>query len=47
MLHIYIYDIRSLRVNDVRQIEVHTAEPLVAKPTAFEVEMIVEKFKKI
>lgn len=32
-------------VNDFRQTEVHTAQPLVAKPTAFEVEMIVEKFE--
>ena len=33
-------------VNDVRQTEVHTAQPLVAKPTAFEVEMAVEKFQR-
>jgi hypothetical protein len=33
-------------VNDVRQTEVCTAQPLAAKPTAFEVEMIVEKFKR-
>jgi hypothetical protein len=26
-------------VNDVRQIEIHTAEPLVPEPSGFEVEM--------
>jgi hypothetical protein len=29
-------------VNDVRQTEIHTAEPLVPDPNAFEVEMAVE-----
>jgi hypothetical protein len=33
-------------VNDVRQIEVHTAEPLVPEPSAFEVEMAIEKLKR-
>jgi hypothetical protein len=33
-------------VNDVRQTEVHTAEPLVPKPSAFEVEMVIEKLKR-
>jgi hypothetical protein len=32
-------------VNDVRQIEVHTAEPLAPEPGAFEVEMAIEKLK--
>jgi hypothetical protein len=32
-------------VNDVRQTEVHTAEPLVPEPSAFEVEMAIEKLK--
>jgi hypothetical protein len=32
-------------VNDVRQIEVHTAEPLVREPSAFEVEMAIGKLK--
>jgi hypothetical protein len=32
-------------VNDVRQIEVHTAEPLVPEPSAFEVEIAIEKLK--
>ena len=30
-------------VNDVRQAEIHTAEPLVPEPSAFEFEMAVEK----
>jgi hypothetical protein len=32
-------------VNDVRQTEIHTAEPLVPDPRAFEVELAVEKLK--
>jgi hypothetical protein len=32
--------------NDVRQIEVHTAEPLVPEPSAFEIEMAIEKLKR-
>ena len=33
-------------VNDVRQTEIHTAEPLVPEPSAFEVEMAIEKLKR-
>jgi hypothetical protein len=33
------------RVNDVRQTEIHTAEPLVPEPSASEVEMAIEKQK--
>jgi hypothetical protein len=33
-------------VNDVRQTEAHTAQPLVPKPSAFEVEMAIEKLKR-
>jgi hypothetical protein len=32
-------------VNDVRQKEIHTAEPLAPEPSAFEVEIPVEKPK--
>jgi hypothetical protein len=32
-------------VDDVRQTEVHTAEPLVPEPSAFQVEMAIEKLK--
>jgi hypothetical protein len=32
-------------VNDVRQAEIHTAEPLMPKPSAFEVELAIEKLK--
>ena len=34
-IYIYIYDISSLRVNDVRQIKIHTTEPLVLEPKCF------------
>jgi len=30
-------------VNDVRQTKIHTAEPLVPEPSAFEVELAIEK----
>ena len=30
---------------DVRQAEIHTAEPLVPEPSAFEVELVIEKLK--
>jgi len=33
-------------VNYVRQTEIHTAEPLVPEPSAFEVEMTIEKLKR-
>jgi len=32
-------------VNDVRQTEIHTAEPLVPKPSAFEVDLAIEMLK--
>ena len=32
-------------VNDVRQTEIHTAEPLVPEPSTFEVELATEKLK--
>jgi hypothetical protein len=33
-------------INVVRQTEVHTAEPLVAETSAFEVQMATEKLKR-
>ena len=33
-------------VNDVRQTEIHTAEPLVPEPSAFEFEMDIEKLQR-
>ena len=32
--------------NDVRQPDRHTAEPLVPEPSAFEIEMAIEKLKR-
>jgi hypothetical protein len=32
-------------VSDVRQAEIHTAEPLVPEPSALEVELTIEKLK--
>ena len=32
-------------VNDVRQTQIHTAEPLVPEPSAFEIELVIEKLK--
>jgi len=33
-------------ISDVRQTEIHTAEPLVPEPSAFEVEIAIEKLKR-
>jgi hypothetical protein len=32
-------------VNEVRQTEIHTAEPLVPEPSAFEFELVIENLK--
>ena len=32
-------------VKDIRQAEIHTVEPLVPEPSAFEVELAIEKLK--
>jgi hypothetical protein len=32
-------------VSDVRQAEIHTAEPLVPEPSALEFELVIEKLK--
>jgi hypothetical protein len=34
------------RVSDVKQIEIHTAEPLVPESSPFEVDIAIAKFKK-
>jgi len=34
------------RVNDGRQTEIHTAEPLVPEPSAFEIALAIEKLKR-
>ena len=39
-----LFNVRG--VNDVRQTEINTAEPLVSEPNAFEVEMANEKPKR-
>jgi tRNA 2-selenouridine synthase SelU len=31
--------------NEIRQAEIHTAEPQVPEPSAFEVELVIEKLK--
>ena len=33
-------------VNDVKHTEIHTAEPLVSKPSAFEFELVTEMLKR-
>ena len=33
-------------LNDAKQTEMHTAEPLVPEPSAFEVRMVIEKQKR-
>jgi hypothetical protein len=34
------------RVKDVRQVEIHTTEPLVTDPSPFEVEIVIAQLKK-
>jgi hypothetical protein len=34
-------------INDVRQREIHAAEPLVSEPSPFEAEIVIEKLKGI
>jgi hypothetical protein len=42
----YFLQVLNVRgVNDVRQTEIHTAEPLVPEPSAFEVELAIQKIK--
>jgi len=42
----YISQLLNVReVNIVRKTEIHTAEPLVPEPSAFEVELAIEKLK--
>jgi hypothetical protein len=33
------------RVSDIRQLEVHTAEPIISDPSPFEVEIAIAKLK--
>jgi hypothetical protein len=33
-------------INDVRQTEIHTSEPLVPKPSSFEVKIAIEKLER-
>jgi hypothetical protein len=44
----YVYQLLNIHGDtDVRQIEIHTAQPLVPEPSAFEVEMATEQLKKV
>jgi hypothetical protein len=42
----YYQLLNACRVSDVRQIEIHTAEPLVPDPSPFEVEIAIAKLKR-
>jgi hypothetical protein len=42
----FISAIECTEVNDVRQTEIHTAEPLVPEPSDSEVEIAIEKLKR-
>jgi len=35
----------AIGVSDVRQTEIHTAEPIVSQPSTFEVELPIEELK--
>ena len=45
MEELFLLAIECTWVNDVRQTEIHKAEPLVPEPSAFEFEMAIEKLK--
>jgi len=40
-----VFCVRRIKVNGVRQGEIHTAEPLVLEPSAFEFELIIVNSK--
>jgi hypothetical protein len=43
----YFYQLLNVqRVSDVRQVEIHTAEPLVPEHSPFEVEIAIAEMKK-
>jgi hypothetical protein len=43
----YFYQLLNVNgFDEVRQAEMHTAEPLVPEPCAFEVEVVIEKLKR-
>jgi hypothetical protein len=43
----YFYQLVNVHgVNDVRQTEIHTAEPLVSEPRSSEAEIAIEKLKR-
>ena len=41
----YFSQLLNIHDNDVRQAEIHTVEPLVPEPSAFEVELAIGKLK--
>ena len=41
-----LFHVRVHGVDVVRQTEIHTAEPLVPEPSAFDVQMAIEKLKR-
>ena len=45
MEELFFPAIECTGVNDVRQVEIHTAEPLVPEPSACELELAIEKIK--
>ena len=45
MEELFFQAIKLHGANDVRQTEIHTAEPLVPEPSAFGVELAIEKIK--
>jgi hypothetical protein len=43
----YSHLLNVRRFSDVRQIEIHTTEPLVPDPSPFEVEIAIAKFRTV
>jgi len=44
--HHFFQQFNVHRVSDIRQTEIHTAEPLVPEPSTFEDKMAIEKLKR-
>jgi len=42
----FLYLFNAHELSDIRQTEIHTAEPLVSEAIAFEVQMAIKKLKR-
>jgi len=45
-IYVYIYACTRIDINDVRQREMHTSEPLISETSSFEAGITIEKLKR-